>query len=411
MRTRSGKSATADPTKVVDELRNKLLLAEVQLNGVFIRRKEVVRVMIIAHLVRQHYLLVGTPGTAKTAIATSFSKHITGASYFKTMLGSFTTPAKVFGPLNVKAFTEDGEYVTVIDGKLADVVHAFLDEFMKAPDGTLNELLTTLNEREYDGEPIPLQTCGMATNWPEVEKRTDNTMALYDRCLLRVVVDDIEKELDMVRVLEVIDDVAIYEPDKEAMFSLADLELAQKAVAEVTISKEIRKILASIRTQLRYRMVNGKKKSGIDITSRRLGALQSVLRASAWLGCRDEVTIEDFSMLHFGLWNDRGDHEHVAAVLSTLDAKLCQDLIAKIDTARTEYKNLVAKDYGTSKIEQVTDTIASVVSEVKEVYAKPVFTDGGRSKIDKAMKKLVKDFNAMTELEHKFVEKHGGGFT
>jgi MoxR-like ATPase len=405
MRRRSEKSRTVVPAEVVDEVRAKLLLAETQLNGVFIKRKDVIRVMLIAHLVRQHYLLVGTPGTAKTAIATSFAKHITGASYFKTMLGSFSTPDKVFGPLDIKRFTNDGEYVHVIKGKLADVELAFLDEFFKANEATLNELLTTLNEREFNGESIPLMTCGMATNWPEVNSRTDNTSALYDRCLLRVAVTDVEKEGDMVKVLEVIDDVEVYRPDPEAMFSLTDLVDAQLAIKKIPISKEVRKLMAGVRSNLAWRMVGNKKKPGIAISSRRLGALQSVLRASAWLNGRAEVTISDFDILQFGLWNDKDDHEHVKAVLENLDSKLCADLIAKIDKARTEYKNLTETDFGTSRITSVTDLIAATVSEVKEIYGKPVFTEGGRLKIDKAMGKLVKDFKAMNKREQKFVEQ------
>ena len=408
MRKRSEKKSPVDVAQMGEQVRGKLLLAETQLNGVFIQRRNVIRVMIIAHLIREHYLLVGTPGTAKTAVATSFSKHITGATYFKTMLGAFTTPAKIFGPLDVKKFTNDGEYVTVTSGKLADVDFGFLDEFFKAPDGALNELLTSLNEREYDSEPIPLQTCGMATNWPEVISRNDNTNALYDRCLLRVVVDDVHKEKDVIKVLEAIDAVKTYKPDPNAQISLEQLEFAQKQIANIPITKEARKILASIRSQLAFRMVDGKKKPGIAITSRRLGALQAVLRASAWLAGREEVTINDFSMLQFGLWIEQGDHEQVRAALKTLDKKLVDELIGKIDKARVEYKNLTPSDYGTSKIESVTDSIAAVVAEVKEVYARPVFTDGGRAKIDKSMGKLVKDFKAMNAMEVKFVKEQEG---
>ena len=386
-----------------DEVRAKMLAAERQLNSVFIQRKDAVRVMLVAHLIKQHYLLVGTPGTAKTALATSFSRHITGATYFKTMLGSFSSPDKVFGPLDIKKF-QAGTYEHVIDGMLADVDFGFLDEFFKANEATLNELLTTLNEREFMGEPIPLLTCGMATNWPEVNMRTDNTNALYDRCLMRVVVSDVSNEKAMCKVLEAIDAVETYAPAEPAMFSLDELLVAQVGVKKVVVNDQIRRLLANIREQLAWRNVGGKKKEGIAISSRRLGALQDALRASAWLDGRTTVSILDFGILAFGLWNDRQDHEHVKAVLDTLDKALVQDLIGKIDSARNAYKQLSDADFGSARVTQVTEQFAAIVAEVKEVCAQPVFTSGGQAKIKKAMGKLVKDFKEMNTREIKFVE-------
>lgn len=389
--------------KTVDKVRKQLLAAETQLNSVFIQRADVVRVMIIAHLIRQHYLLIGTPGTAKTAIATSFARHIKQATYFKTMLGSFSSPDKVFGPLDIKKF-QAGVYEHVTDGMLADVDFGFLDEFFKANEATLNELLTSLNEREFMGEPIPLKTCGMATNWPEVNMRTDNTNALYDRCLLRVVVSDVSTEAATVKVLEAIDSVAAYNPESAATFTLDELKAAQVAVKAIHISDTVRKMMANIRMNLAFRMVNGKKKEGIAISSRRLGALQDAMRAAAWLDGRTEVTIHDFSVLSFGLWNDRADHEHVKAVLDSLDQVLVKSLIDKIDAARNEYKQLDDSDFGTSQVTRVTEQFAETVAEVKKVCLQPVFTKGGEAKIKKSMGKLVKDFKEMNKREVAFCE-------
>lgn len=404
MRKRSAiQKPKASNQTAADKVRTRLLAAETQLNCVFIQRTDVVRVMIIAHLIRQHYLLIGTPGTAKTAIATSFARHIKQATYFKTMLGSFSSPDKVFGPLDIKKF-QAGVYEHVTDGMLADVDFAFLDEFFKANEATLNELLTSLNEREFMGEAIPLKTCGMATNWPEINMRTDNTSALYDRCLLRVVVSDVSTEAAMVKVLVAIDAVAEYSPDPDATFTLDELKAAQTAVKAVNISDTIRKMMANIRTNLAFRMINGKKKEGIAISSRRLGALQDAMRAAAWLDGRTDVTIHDFSVLSFGLWNDRTDHEHVKAVLDSLDQVLVKSLIDKIDAARNEYKQLTDSDFGTSRVTQVTEQFAETVAEVKKVCLEPVFTKSGEAKIKKSMGKLVKDFREMNKRELTFCE-------
>lgn len=388
------------------DVRTRLLQAEEQLNGTFIERQDVIRVMIVAHLIKQHYLLVGTPGTAKTAIATSFSRHILGCTYFRTMGGSFSSPDKIFGPLDIKKF-QAGVYEHVLTGMLADVEFGFVDEFFKLNEATLNEMLTALNEREFMGKPIPLMTCGMATNWPEINMRTDNTNALYDRCLMRVAVSDVSTEEGMIKVLEAIDGVASYEPDQDACIDMDMLRHAQASVQRVTITPTIRKMMASIRNTLAFRMVGNKKKEGIAISSRRLGALQDALRASAWLDGRDEVSILDFGIMAFGLWNDRADLEHVKASLDTLDQLLVGELIGKIDAARLEYQSLTNEDFGTSRVTQVTETFARVIAEVKSASARPVFTSGGQTKIKKAMGKLVRDFKDMSSRQATFCEEAG----
>lgn len=388
----------------VADVRAKLLEAEEQLNSVFINRREVIRVMIIAHLIRQHYLLVGTPGTAKTAIATCFAKHITGATYFKTMLGSFSSPEKVFGPLDIDKFKK-GRYEHVTEGKLAAVVFAFLDEFFKANEATLNELLTALNEREFGGQKIPLQTCGMATNWPEVISRTNNTNALYDRCLLRVEVRDVETKEDMVKVLQAVDEVEVYEPDPEGTITLAELTEVQNSVAELELSDEVRLMLADVRDKLATRMVGGQKKPHIEISSRRLGALQKAMRASAWLAGRKEVGVADFDVLKFGLWNNWGEQQQVTAVLNTIDSAIVQAIATKIDKARSEYAKLQDSDFGTTRVTAVTELFGETIAEVKKTTARPVFTTNGMEMVKKAMARFVADFKAMNEREKQFVAK------
>jgi MoxR-like ATPase len=221
---------------------------------------------------------------------------------------------------------------------------------------------------------------------------------------MRVVVSDVSTEAAMIKVLKAIDGVAKYRPTPGTTFTLEELKTAQEAVKQVTISDTIRKLMANVRNKLAYRLVNGKKKEGIAISSRRLGALQDAMRASAWLDGRTEVSINDFGVLAFGLWNDRADHEHVKATLDSLDQVLVSALIDKIDKARTEYKQLTDSDFGTSRVTQVTELFALTVAEVKKVCAEPVFTKGGENKIKKAMGKLVKDFKEMNQRELAFCE-------
>jgi len=369
----------------METTRDKLLAAEKQLNAAFVGREHAIRVIMLAHLCREHYLLVGTPGTAKTAVARAFAKHIVGARFFATLLGAFTSPEKVFGPLDIAAF-QAGEYKVVRGARLAAAEFAFLDEYFKSNEGVLNELLTALNEREFEGGPIPLMTCGAATNWPEIESRSENVAALYDRTLLRCVVEDLTTEDDVVELLARVDGVAAYAPS--VTVTLDELKCAIAEVQQVRVSEAIRKLLHNVRSRLLTRDVSGKSVTGIEISSRRIGQLQKVLRASAWLAGRTEVTVADFSVLGYGLWNDRRDIEVVAAVLDTLDAELVRMVVDAVDQVRREYEQVKRAGFGSASVNALAGRIEQVARNTRAALDEPVFTAAGRQTIGRAIAPL-----------------------
>jgi MoxR-like ATPase len=375
--------------KAKNGIRERLLAAEQQLNEAFVNRREAVRMILLAHLCGEHYLLVGTPGVAKTALARAWAQHITGGRFFTTLLGAFSSPEKVFGPLSIAAF-QKGEYRVVRDGKLADVEFAFLDEYFKANEGCLNELLTVLNEREFEGERVPLMTCGTATNWPEIENRTENVAALYDRILLRAVVEDVYDEADVVELLDRIEKVETYRP--ATTVDLAELRQAMDGVRRVSISEPIRKLLHNVRQRLAVRMVGDQERPGIPISGRRIGALQRVLKASAWLAGRAEVAAADFEVLDYGLWNDRKDIEQVRAVLGALDAELVAKLIERIDNVRREYDQVKRSGFGATRVNELAQKIEQIARETRAELEQPVYTASGRKTVGKAIAPLKQAF-------------------
>src|SRR5271155_3858961 len=113
----------------------------------FLGKDEVIRLMLVASIAGEHAVLVGPPGTAKSALIRTFAR-LLRASYFEYLLTRFTEPNEIFGPVDISAFRE-GRYERRTEGMLPEAEIVFLDEVFKSNSAILNALLTLLNERRY----------------------------------------------------------------------------------------------------------------------------------------------------------------------------------------------------------------------------------------------------------------------
>src|SRR3954467_12913529 len=132
----------------------------------FPERRQVIDGAVCSVLASEHVLLLGPPGTAKSALARAIAQAFSGV-YCERLLTKCSTPEELFGAISLKALEQD-RFARVVTGKLPEAEFAFVDEVFKANSAILNSLLTLVNERMFhnDGQPVacPLVSMFGASN-------------------------------------------------------------------------------------------------------------------------------------------------------------------------------------------------------------------------------------------------------
>ena len=271
----------------------------------FVGREEEALVITLALITGEHAVLIGEPGTAKSALARRAADLIQ-ARFFKYLLTRFTEPSELFGPLDIAALRR-GEYRRVTRGKLPEAEIAFLDEIFNANSAVLNSLLSILQERVlYDGYTeirVPLWTLISASNRVPEDPELD---ALYDRLLFRHYVKPVREDhwdrlLDASWKLE----MGVY-AKTEPVMTMEDLKALNKMIFSVDLSP--------IRSQL-LRLFMVLEEKGLHLTDRRKGKALKAIAAHAIINGRVKATEDDLVVVKYIAPRDLEDFEKINVVL------------------------------------------------------------------------------------------------
>lgn len=276
-----------------------------ELESPFVGRHEEALVITLALLTGEHVVLIGEPGTAKSAMARR-SADLLDVKFFKYLLTKFTEPSELFGPLDIRALRQ-GSYRRITTGKLPEAEIAFLDEIFNANSAVLNSILSIMQERVlYDGYTeikVPLWTLVGASNRVPEEPELE---ALYDRFLFRQNVRPLDEEaweslIDAAWKLEMGN---VEKPPK--VMGMEDLRMLNSLLFKVDLTPVKSKLL-------RLFMIMNEKE--LHISDRRKGKILKAVAAHALLNGRLQATESDLVVLKYTVPRDVDDFDKVNTIL------------------------------------------------------------------------------------------------
>lgn len=253
-----------------------------------VEREALVEMVALSAVAEEHVLVIGPPGTAKSEAVRRIAR-ATGGQYFEYLLGRFTEPSEIFGPVDLHKL-KDGLVETDTLGMLPEADIAFLDEIFQGSTAILNTLLGILNERVFrrghTNMRCPLRVCvGASNSLPE-----DAGLAAFaDRFLVRCFVDPIPDPM-LEQLLE--SGWSLNQSPGLPAAGLNDIEVLTLAARKADMSGVRQRMAQAIRTL---------RAAGITLTDRRAVRAQKLIAAAALMGGRDKPTEADLWPLIFVL--------------------------------------------------------------------------------------------------------------
>lgn len=279
-----------------------------ELDAQYLGKSEVIRLLLIAIVAREHVVVIGPPGTAKSALIKSLAE-LLDARYFEYLLTRFTEPNELFGPVDIQAFRE-GSYRRKTEGMLPEAELVFLDEIFKSNSAILNSLLTLLNERQLTTGGQLIQCPILSVFGASNEVPADESLgALYDRFLLRIRSDNLEAYHFNELLLRGIQ----HEAER----------LVGRKRASLVLGRELQSLGAELASRLNFSedFLSGYKglvfqirAEGVSVSDRRIVKLLKLFAASALLDGRERADAGDLFVLKH-IWNSEDQAPIVAGLV------------------------------------------------------------------------------------------------
>lgn len=274
-------------------------------------RNQALSLGLLALLAGESLFLLGPPGTAKSLVARRLKAALSGARAFEYLMGRFSTPEEIFGPLSIAGLRDRDVFERRTSGYLPEADIAFLDEVWRASPPIQNTLLTILNEKRFrngDHEVrVPLKLLVAASN--RAPAGEENAEAFWDRFVVRLEVGPLTSD-EGFRGL-VTDTADLYKPRVAAGDALKpeEWEALQLGIDLVEMPEGVVHALASLRRAL------NENPQPITVSDRRWKKAARLLRACAVAHGRAYVDGQDLGILEHMLWDRPDERPRIATLL------------------------------------------------------------------------------------------------
>jgi len=310
--------------------------------GLVDRERETKQLMY-ALFTREHMLLMGPAGTAKSQFAKNAFSAIDNAKTFSIHLTKQTTEEYVYGPLNIIELKK-GNLVHNTKDSILDADFAFLDEFFDASDVLLRSLLGVLNERHWmkGSQQIPakLHTAIVTSNY---QRENDVTQAVLDRLIFKTEIQPITAKNKRMQIYtDYLDQPNFVAPKVLDLVKLKEFTALIDSPNTVTFPKDVLEAYDTLLTEFM-------KESKKYISQRTANKALKVVKVSALLDGRDKANYDDLEELRyvFCVLNRRIEEEIFDAVFERYVGKAEEERQVITDLEKVETKvNNMPSDFG-----------------------------------------------------------------
>jgi MoxR-like ATPase len=279
-------------TPRLDQLHETLAAARAEVGKAILGQDRVIDVALIVILTRQHALIEGVPGVAKTLLARTLA-HVLGCEFARIQFTPDLMPADITG---TNIFNFERNEFTLVRGP---VFTSFLlaDEINRAPAKTQSALLQAMQERtvtiDRDTHMLPENFTVFATQNPiEYEGTYPLPEAQKDRFLLKIPMTAPDREHELELAMRMIGgdapEVCLERGDVRAVLGAGELAKAREALTDVSMRPEVTEYIVDV-----IRRTRTDESILVGAGPRATQALVVSSRAHAAIAGRDFVTPDD----------------------------------------------------------------------------------------------------------------------
>jgi MoxR-like ATPase len=359
MAAASGTTKTVIKLKPLQEIRDTLLSS-------FVGREAEVGAVLAGLVSGEPTLLVGEPGTAKTALVEALAR-LVGGQYFYYLLSRFTEPDELLGPIDVVALRQ-GQLKRITAGRLPEAHIVFLDEIFKASTAIRNVLLDIiLNRRFLNGtgyQRIPMLALYTASN--EISHDEEDA-AFYDRLTIRQFVKPVEETL-WIELLE-----------KGAELSFGAAQLPSAPLADVAYVQALqdearrRALLIGKDGRLRGTALNvlaALRRKGLNLSDRRKVKYLLVVAACSLVASEASPTPASFiEAAYLVAVRDEDDEPKITEALKEVFGDMA-DIASKLLALEAEVRNAIQRFNATKTTDEykaLKQVYTAVAQELKSI--------------------------------------------